>query len=68
MSSSHTRRIGSFTPSTDRDRVSSILLQPPDPHALLVLGHGAGTRLDLPFMHGMADALCVEGVATFRYN
>ena len=68
MSSSHTRHIGSCTPSTNRDRVSSILLQPPDAHALLVLGHGAGTHLDHPFMHGMADALGVEGVATFRYN
>ncbi len=68
VSSPNTRRIGSFTPSTDRDRVSSILLQPPDAHALLVLGHGAGTRLDHPFMHGMADALGTEGIATFRYN
>ena len=59
---------GSFVVAPDRKRVSYLLVRPPSAHALLVLGHGAGTRLDHPFMQGMADALGVEGVATFRYN
>lgn len=60
--------MGSFTPSHDHDKVSSVLLRPADAHALLVLGHGAGTHLDHPFMHHMAEALGAVGVATFRYN
>ena len=60
--------MGSFTPSPDRDEVSSFLLRPPDAHSLLVLGHGAGTRLDHPFMDHLSEALGAAGVATFRYN
>ena len=34
----------------------------------MVLGHGAGTPIYKPLMVQMAEALAVEGIATFRYN
>lgn len=49
-------------------RVSTLLLEPPDPHGLLVLAHGAGAGMDHPFMESVARGLHRRGVATFRYN
>ena len=59
---------GSFVVAPDRKRVSYLLVRPPSAHALLVLGHGAGTHLHHPFMRRLAEELGASGVATFRYN
>ncbi|MDE2769452.1 MAG: alpha/beta hydrolase [Chloroflexota bacterium] len=59
---------GSFAVSDERGSVSSVLLRPPAAHALLVLGHGAGTNARHPFMEQLAEALAGNGVATFRFN
>ncbi len=48
--------------------VSTILVQPDDAFALMVLGHGSGTPIDRPLMVRLCDALARQGVATFRYN
>ena len=48
--------------------VSALLLTPPKPKFLLVLGHGAGAGMNHPFMASLADALAVADVASFRYQ
>ena len=48
--------------------VPALLLQPKDPIALLLVGHGAGTPMRAPLMHQMAKALAHQGIATFRYD
>ena len=48
--------------------VSTILVEPDDPVALLVFGHGSGTPIHRPIMVQMAEGLAGQGVATFRYN
>ncbi len=60
--------VASFKVSDERGSVTSMLCRPPAAHALLVLGHGAGTNARHPFMEQVARALAVTGVATFRYN
>src|SRR5262249_33791850 len=49
-------------------RVSALLLAPATPHALLVLGHGAGAGMEHPFMEMIAARLAAGGVATLRYQ
>ena len=46
----------------------ALLLQPTNPIALLVFGHGAGTPMRAPLMHHMARALAHHHIATFRYD
>ena len=48
--------------------VSTILVEPDDALALMVLGHGSGTPIYRPLMVQLAEALAGQGVATFRYN
>lgn len=48
--------------------VSTVLLEPDDAIALMVLGHGAGTPIHRPVMVQMAEALAGRKIATFRYN
>lgn len=48
--------------------VSTILLEPDDPIALMMLGHGAGTPMRNPLMDQTAEALADQRIATFRYN
>lgn len=52
----------------DGSEVSTILVQPDDAFALMVLGHGSGTPIDRPLMVQLCEALARQGVATFRYN
>ena len=52
----------------DGPEVSTILVQPDDALALMVLGHGSGTPIDRPLMVRLCEALARQGVATFRYN
>ena len=48
--------------------VSALLLQPPSPRWLLVLGHGAGAGMAHPFLEKLAGELAELGVATLRYQ
>ena len=48
--------------------VSSILVEPDNAMALMVLGHGAGTPIYRPLMVQLAEALADQSIATFRYN
>ena len=57
-----------FTAHEQKGEVSALYLRPRGAEALLVLGHGAGTNINHPFMEELAQALAAAGVATFRYN
>ncbi len=48
--------------------VSTVLVEPDDALALMVLGHGAGTPIHGAVMVQMAEALAHQKIATFRYN
>ena len=48
--------------------VSGSMLIPPDPRAVLVLGHGAGAGMRHPFMARVARDLAGRGIATVRYQ
>ena len=48
--------------------VSAILDRSESSRALLVLGHGSGSTMSVPFIAGLSDALVRAGVATFRYQ
>lgn len=48
--------------------VPGLLVQPDNPIALMVFGHGAGTPMRAPLMDQMSNALAARGVATFRYD
>jgi predicted alpha/beta-hydrolase family hydrolase len=49
-------------------RVSALLVVPPDAHALLVLAHGAGAGMQHPFMADIATGLAQRRIATLRYQ
>ena len=46
----------------------ALLLQPHNPLALMLFGHGAGTPMRAPLMDRMATALAHHRIATFRYD
>ena len=46
----------------------ALLLQPHNPIALMLFGHGAGTPMRAPLMEQMAVALAHHRIATFRYD
>ena len=48
--------------------VTTILVEPDDAIALMVLGHGSGTPIHKLHMVQLCEALARHGVATFRYN
>ena len=49
-------------------RVSGLLLVPPEARACYVLAHGAGAGMAHPFMAAIANGLAERGVATLRYQ
>lgn len=51
-----------------KEQVSTLLDIPSDAQALLVLGHGAGSRLDHPLLTELSRALHARAIATFRFN
>ena len=59
---------GRLLATTYGPEVTSILVEPDDAIALMVLGHGSGTPIHRPVMVQMAEALADQGIATFRYN
>ena len=54
--------------SSGGPEVATILVEPDDAVALMVLGHGSGTPMHRPVMVQMAEALARHRIATFRYN
>jgi predicted alpha/beta-hydrolase family hydrolase len=48
--------------------LSAILDRAESSRALLVLGHGSGSTMSVPFISGLSDALVRSGTATFRYQ
>jgi uncharacterized protein len=52
----------------DRVRVSALWEQPPSARACLVLAHGAGAGMRLPFMSAVAGALAERAIAALRYQ
>jgi hypothetical protein len=58
----------SFTTTAERGTVSAILDRSDGCRALMVLGHGSGSNMHVPFIAGLSDALIQVGVATFRYE
>ncbi len=59
---------GRLVPSSGKSAISTVLVQPDDAVALMLLGHGAGAPIHEPLMVQMAAALADRGIATFRYN
>jgi hypothetical protein len=57
-----------FTPDAGLDEVSAILDRSDACTSLLVLGHGSGSNMRVPFIAGLSTALVESGVATFRYQ
>jgi predicted alpha/beta-hydrolase family hydrolase len=55
-------------PATGSSEVSSILLEPAEPKALLVLGHGAGADMRHASMTSIATELARRDVAVLRFN
>ncbi len=53
---------------TDERTVSAILERPADPHALLVLAHGAGAGMLHPHLERISRLLAEHGVAVLRHQ
>src|ERR1700674_1095359 len=52
----------------DTQRVSGLLLSPPQARACYVMAHGAGAGMAHPFMEDVAKRLAERGIATLRYQ
>ena len=52
----------------DTQRVSGLLLSPPEARACYVMAHGAGAGMAHPFMERVAAELGERGIATLRYQ
>ena len=57
-----------FIPGAGPSEVSALLDRTDECHAVLVLGHGSGSNMRVPFIAGLSAALVDAGVATFRYQ
>lgn len=57
-----------FMATPEHGNVSAILDRPESAHSLLVLGHGSGSTMRVPFIDGLSTALTAAGVATFRFE
>lgn len=57
-----------FEAHPDKGEVSSILLMPDTPKALICLGHGAGAGMTHHHMESLVAALAKVGIASFRYH
>jgi predicted alpha/beta-hydrolase family hydrolase len=57
-----------FVPGAGLEEVSAILDQSDACRSLLVLGHGSGSNMRVPFIEGLSSELVDSGVATFRYQ
>ena len=57
-----------FTLETPRGPTAGVLDVPPGAGAVVVLGHGAGSGMESPFMAGIAGALVDLGLAVARFD
>lgn len=57
-----------FEAHPDKGEVSSILMMPEAPKALISLGHGAGAGMTHHHMESLVAALAKVGIASFRYH
>lgn len=57
-----------FLATAQHGDVSAILDRPKTAHSLMVLGHGSGSNMYVPFISGLSGALVRAGVATFRFE
>jgi predicted alpha/beta-hydrolase family hydrolase len=57
-----------FLATSEKGRVSALLIRPAGASHLLVLGHGASTTMRHATLRAIAEALADAGIATFRYN
>ena len=57
-----------FPITTPKGDVSAVWLPAAPDAAALVVGHGAGSGMDHPFLVGFCEAMGDEGVATLRFN
>ncbi|MGH3140105.1 MAG: alpha/beta hydrolase family protein [Gaiellales bacterium] len=58
----------SFTLDTPRGPTAGVLDTPASASAVVVLGHGAGSGMESPFMAGIARALAGLGLAVARFD
>lgn len=57
-----------FIATPDNAEVSGLLDRSDSSRALMVLGHGSGSTMHVPFIAGLSGALVSRGIATFRYQ
>jgi predicted alpha/beta-hydrolase family hydrolase len=57
-----------FIATPTHGQVSGLLDRTNSSVALMVLGHGSGSTMKVPFVSGLSAALVREGIATFRYQ
>ena len=57
-----------FPATPEHGDVTAILDRPKTAHSLMVLGHGSGSNMHVPFISGLSGALVRAGVATFRFE
>jgi len=57
-----------FMVNPEHGEVSAILDRSDSSVALMVLGHGSGSTMHVPFISGLGAALVDRGIATFRYQ
>ncbi len=57
-----------FMVTPEHGEVSALLDRSDSSVALMVLGHGSGSTMHVPFISGLSAALVDRGIATFRYQ
>ncbi len=57
-----------FIATPEHGEVSAILDRSEAVRSLMVLGHGSGSNMHVPFIVGLSNALVRAGVGTFRYE
>jgi predicted alpha/beta-hydrolase family hydrolase len=57
-----------FLATSEKGKVSGLLVRPAGATHLLILGHGAGTDMRHATLQAIADRLADAGIGTFRYN
>jgi predicted alpha/beta-hydrolase family hydrolase len=57
-----------FIATPEQGEVSGLLDRSVSSRALMVLGHGSGSTMHVPFIAGLSKALVERGIATFRYQ
>jgi uncharacterized protein len=60
--------VSAFTLDTPRGPTAGVLDAPAGASAVVVLGHGAGSGMESPFMAGIAGALAGLGLAVARFD